>query len=102
MLRTGAPPRNRDHKSILLVRHGETAANASRIVQLPDIPLSEHGMRQAARLGMRLASCGVEAIVSGHYARARMTAEQIRAATGAPMELLPELRERTFGVLRGR
>src|SRR4029077_17040720 len=45
---------------------------------------------------------GVGAIVTSDYPRARMTAEQICAATGAPLELLPELRERNFGLLRGR
>jgi probable phosphoglycerate mutase len=91
------PPR-----SILLIRHGETVANASRVVQLPDAPLSEHGVRQAARLAIRLASYGVEAVVSSDFARARITAEQICAATAAPVNFLPELRERNFGILRGR
>ena len=88
--------------AILLIRHGETVANATRVVQLPDVPLSEHGMRQAARLAIRLASCGVESIVSSDFARARMTAEQVSAATAAPMKILPELRERNLGILRGR
>ncbi|HXZ84235.1 MAG TPA: histidine phosphatase family protein [Myxococcota bacterium] len=88
--------------SILLVRHGETASNAARILQTPDIPLSERGLAQAERLGARLAQLGAEAIVSSDYARARMTAERVQAATGAPLELWPELRERNFGELRGR
>ncbi len=88
-------------RSIFLVRHGQTAANAAHIVQLPEVPLSEHGMLQAERLATRLASCSVEAIVSSDYARARMTAERVRAATGARMELWPDLRERNFGELRG-
>ena len=29
---------------IFLIRHGETAANAARIVQTPDTPLSERGI----------------------------------------------------------
>jgi broad specificity phosphatase PhoE len=89
-------------RSILLVRHGETAANASHIVQTPDVPLSERGIVQAEGLATRLALHGVEAIVSSDYARAQMTAERIRAATGATIELWPDLRERNFGVLRGR
>lgn len=88
--------------SILLVRHGETASNAARILQTPDIPLSERGLAQADRLAERLARLGVAAILSSDYARARMTAERVRAATGAPVELWPELRERNFGALRGR
>ena len=88
--------------SILLVRHGETASNAARVLQTPDIPLSAHGIAQADRLALRLAKLGVAAIVSSDYARARMTAERIAAATGAPIEIWPELRERNFGTLRGR
>jgi broad specificity phosphatase PhoE len=88
--------------SILLVRHGETASNAARILQTPDIPLSERGLAQAERVAARLAGLGAEAIVSSDYARARMTAERVQAAIGAPLELWPALRERNFGDLRGR
>jgi broad specificity phosphatase PhoE len=88
--------------SILLVRHGETPENAARVVQLPDAPLSERGCAQAERLAARLARLGVAAIVASDYARARGTAERVRAATSAPLELWPELRERHFGELRGR
>lgn len=88
--------------SILLVRHGETDNNAARVVQLPDAPLSARGLAQAARLAERLARLGVEAIVASDYARALATAERVRAATGAPLEIWPELRERNLGDLRGR
>jgi len=88
--------------SILLVRHGETASNAARILQTPDIPLSERGLAQAERVAARLAALGAAEIVSSDYERARMTAERVQRATGAPLELWPELRERNFGDLRGR
>lgn len=87
---------------IVLVRHGETAGNAARVLQTPDTPLSEAGLDQAERLARRLAALGVERILSSDYARARMTAERVRAATGAGLELDPGLRERSFGDLRGR
>jgi len=88
--------------SILLVRHGETASNAARVLQVPETPLSERGIAQAERLAARLAGLGAAAIVSSDYARAQMTAERVQAASGAPLELWPELRERNFGDLRGR
>jgi len=88
--------------SILLIRHGETSANAARVVQRPDAPLSERGLAQAQRLAERLVQVGVAAIVSSDHARARVTAERVQAATGAPLELWPELCERNFGELRGR
>ena len=87
--------------AILLIRHGETALNASRIVQFPDTPLSERGLDQAARLAKRLASFPVGAILASDYARARMTAEAIRDETGLPIVVRTGLRERNFGAYRG-
>ena len=86
---------------IHLVRHGETPLNAARILQHPDTPLSERGIAQAARVAQRLADAGIAAILTSDYARALATAEAIRAATGAPMEVEPLLRERNFGIHRG-
>ena len=88
--------------AILLIRHGETALNAVRIVQFPDTPLSEHGIDQAARLARHLASFPVRAILSSDYARARMTAEAIHDVTGLAIEVRSGLRERNFGDFRGR
>lgn len=88
--------------SIFLIRHGETALNAARVVQTPDTPLSARGIAQAAALGRRLAEVGVAAILSSDLPRALMTAEALRAATGAPIALDPGLQERNFGDVRGR
>ena len=86
---------------VYLVRHGETPLNAARVLQHPDTPLSERGAVQAQRVAQRLAGCGVAAVLTSDYARARATAEAIGAATGAPIETQPLLRERNFGVHRG-
>lgn len=88
--------------SIVLVRHGETAGNARRVIQHPDTPLSPRGLAQAARLAERLAAHRIGSIVSSDYARAAMTAEAVRERSGAPLVLDPSLRERHFGELRGR
>jgi len=87
--------------SIFIVRHGETAWNAARIVQLPDIPLSERGIAQADRVALRLAAAGVARILTSDFLRAAMTAERIAARTAAVCEFEPLLRERDFGELRG-
>ncbi len=87
--------------AIFLIRHGETASNAARIVQTPETPLSAHGIAQAERLARRLAELGVAAILSSDLARAVMTAERVRAATGAAIELRADLQERNFGDVRG-
>lgn len=84
-----------------LVRHGETRLNAVRVLQHPDTPLSERGITQAARVAKRLADAGIATIVTSDYARALATAEAIHAATGAPIEVEPLLRERNFGTHRG-
>ena len=86
---------------VYLVRHGETPLNAARILQYPDTPLSERGAAQARRVAQRLGEYGLARILTSDYARARATAEAIRAATGAPMETEPLLCERNFGTHRG-
>jgi broad specificity phosphatase PhoE len=87
---------------IFLIRHGETALNAARVVQTPDTPLSAHGLAQAEALGRRLAEAGVSTILSSDLPRALMTAERLRAASGASITLDPGLQERNFGDVRGQ
>ena len=87
--------------AIYLIRHGETVGNAARVVQHPDAPLSPRGVAQAERVAARLAAEGIARIVASDYARARVTAERVRAATGAPLTIEPLLRERNFGDVRG-
>lgn len=92
---------SRGKMSILLVRHGETALNAARIVQHPETPLNERGIGQAQRLAARLAEFPVAEIVSSDYKRAHMTAEAIAGVTGLPILIQESLRERNFGDARG-
>src|SRR3954447_18409021 len=88
--------------TIVLVRHGETDGNATRVLQLPDTPLNERGMRQAERLADRLQSLGITQIVCSDLLRARMTAAPIAARLGLHVEITPLLQERNFGDLRGK
>jgi broad specificity phosphatase PhoE len=87
--------------TILLVRHGETAGNASRIVQRADVPLNERGIRQAEQLARRLFNHGFVHIVCSDLLRARMTAAPLAARSGIAIEESPLLQERNFGDLRG-
>ncbi len=87
--------------SIYLIRHGETASNRSRVVQVPETPLSERGIAQARLLGARVAALGITLIVASDLARARMTADAVEAATGAPLAVDSDLQERNFGDHRG-
>lgn len=88
--------------NILLIRHAETALNASRIIQFPDTPLSIRGRWQAERLAARLGRTGVAHVVSSDYRRAHETARAVCDATDAELTLDPQLRERHLGELRGR
>jgi probable phosphoglycerate mutase len=87
--------------TILIVRHGETDGNAARILQRPDIPLNERGMRQAEQLALRLFAHGFVHIVCSDLLRARMTAAPLAARSGIAIEESPLLQERNFGDLRG-
>lgn len=88
-------------RRILLIRHGETAGNAARVVQKPDIPLSPRGEAQADALARRLAGDGITQIFSSDLERAAATARRLRATTGAPIAFDPLLQERNFGDVRG-
>jgi len=87
--------------AILLIRHGETLGNRNRIIQIAETPLSDRGLEQAGRLGRRLSSEPIKEIWTSHLARARMTAEAVEQATGAPLVEVPTLEERNLGALRG-
>ncbi|HEU4732805.1 MAG TPA: histidine phosphatase family protein [Kofleriaceae bacterium] len=86
--------------AILLIRHGETAGNAARVVQRPDVPLNARGIRQSVRLAERLRAHGFAHVLCSDLVRARMTAEPLRAH-GAAIEETALLQERNFGDLRG-
>ena len=86
---------------ILIIRHGETDLNAARVIQHPDTPLSTRGLEQAERLGRHLASRNIDLVLASDYSRAHATAKQVSEHTGAPLEINTELRERSFGDLRG-
>jgi probable phosphoglycerate mutase len=88
--------------TILIVRHGETDGNAQRVLQRPDVPLNERGMRQANLLARRLSADKFVHILCSDMPRARMTAAPLAALSGFAIEESPLLQERNFGDLRGR
>ena len=60
---------------LLLVRHGESAGNLTRILQGRDDPLTERGRRQARELAAYLGARGdVRAIYTSPLGRAAETA----------------------------
>lgn len=87
-----------------LVRHGETPGNAERRYQKPEVPLSDLGRAQATAVAETLAASATSAtlILASDYARTRETADIIAARLALPIVEEPLLRERNFGVARGR
>jgi broad specificity phosphatase PhoE len=88
--------------TIVLVRHGQTAGNFSRTVQVPETPLNEAGLRQAELLAPRLALLGPARLLCSDLPRARMTAQPLARLSGLEVELEPLLQERNFGDWRGK
>jgi probable phosphoglycerate mutase len=87
---------------ICLVRHGETEWNAERRIQGQiDIGLNETGLRQAQAAGRWLKSAGIIALYSSDLKRAKTTAEALGEALGLTPVLVPEMRERRYGVFEG-
>jgi len=87
--------------TIVIVRHGETDGNAARVLQRPDVPLNDRGMRQAELVAQRLAARGFVHLLCSDLVRARMTAAPLAARSGIAVEESPLLQERNFGDLRG-
>jgi probable phosphoglycerate mutase len=88
--------------SIVLLRHGETALNAARVLQPADTPLSPRGLAQARAAAQVLAQRRIAAIVSSDLPRAWQTATALHEASGVAVVAQPLLQERNFGALRGR
>ena len=90
---------------LLLLRHGQTDANATGVLQgHQPTPLNALGRRQAARLAERVARHrpGVTGVVSSDLLRAAQTAEAVAAACALSPVFDPAWRERGFGELEGK
>lgn len=84
---------------IILARHGETPWNAAgRYQGQIDIPLSETGEAQAAKLGERLRDVPITRAVSSQLARARATAE---AALGESRKAILQIDQRLQEIAHG-
>jgi broad specificity phosphatase PhoE len=89
---------------VLLIRHGETAWNATgRWQGQAPVPLNESGMSQARRLGAYLAANGtrIDAIYSSDLLRAKQTAQAIAEPLNLPIFQEPRLREVDLGDWQG-
>ncbi len=84
---------------LILVRHGESTANAEgRLLGRIDAPLTDRGREQARLVGASLA--GATRVISSPLARARDTAEALGA--GVPVEIDDRWVEVDYGEYDGR
>jgi broad specificity phosphatase PhoE len=92
------------HQEFLLIRHGQSTANASGVWQgQMEFPLSDEGRRQAHLAGKALSGVRLDAVYSSPLERALETAEIIARETGfgGPIVTLDGLMERRGGSLEG-
>ena len=88
------------YTTIYMVRHGETSANATRMIQgQTDVPLNENGLLQADLVAARLKNRPFAAIYSSDLSRALVTARKI--ADGRTVSPDSDLREWHLGHWQG-
>lgn len=89
---------------ILLVRHGQSTFNVEGRLpsQLPNVPLTDEGRRQAHQAAVALAGLRLSAIVSSPLERARETAEIIARGWGIAVREEARLMDTEMGRWAGR
>ena len=89
-------------RSLLLLRHGQTAWNLEGRVQGQiDVPLDGTGLLQAEKVAPVLAGMRPGLVVSSDLSRARVTAEKVAEAAGLDVRLDPRVREFDLGERAG-
>ena len=95
-------PAQGEATATLLLRHGQTPMSVQkRYAGRSDIPLTQIGVQQAAAAAKRLASAGLDVIVTSPLQRAVRTAEEVAGVTGAPLVTDEGFRETDFGAWEG-
>ncbi|CAN5221647.1 histidine phosphatase family protein [soil metagenome] len=92
-------------REIILIRHGQSTANASGVWQGQlDYPLSEEGRRQARHAGLALSNEQLDAFYSSPLSRAFETASIVSREANFAGDITPVegLTERHGGVLQGQ
>lgn len=85
------------------LRHGETETNARQLVAGSlDTELTALGRGQALEAAEALANEPITAVYSSPLRRARDTAAPVAERLKLPVIIVPELAERTWGVLEGQ
>ncbi len=85
------------------LRHGETEANANRMIAGSlDVDLTPLGRDQAKKAALLLAREPITAIYSSPLRRARDTAAPVAGALGLALTIIPDVAERNWGELEGK
>ncbi|MRG59719.1 histidine phosphatase family protein [Agromyces sp. CFH 90414] len=88
--------------TFFLARHGETVWHAEhRYAGNSDVPLTRHGLGQAAALGAWAVDAGLDAIVASPLSRAQRSAAPAAETTGLPLRSDDRLVEIDFGAGEG-
>jgi broad specificity phosphatase PhoE len=91
------------HRPFYFLRHGETETNVQRLVAGSlDTDLTPLGRQQALEAAAVLAGEPITAVYSSPLRRARDTAVPVAEQLKLPVIIIPELAERTWGVLEGQ
>ncbi len=90
--------------TVLLVRHGRTAANASGVLAgwTPGVALDERGREQAAALGARLSAVPLATVVTSPLERCRETASALVGKRGIEPVADNRLGECRYGEWTGK
>ena len=87
---------------LILVRHGQTDANAAGLLLgRTDPPLNAAGRAQAAEIAARVAGFGPERVITSPLLRTVETAEIVGAACGLPVTVEDRLVEVDYGEYDG-
>lgn len=88
--------------TLYLIRHGETeGSDTKRYKGSIDVPLSERGIAQMRNVSVFIKSSKLSAVYCSPLLRALKSAEIIAEPHGLNPLIMPDLRERSFGVWEG-
>jgi broad specificity phosphatase PhoE len=95
--------RSSNQGALVLVRHGESTWNESRLVQgqKGEAPLTAKGIEQVRTAVGSLRGSSFDAILSSDLDRAVQTSRILAEALGLEITVTASLRERSFGVFEG-
>jgi probable phosphoglycerate mutase len=87
---------------ICIIRHGETEWNVEKRIQgHTDVPLNEVGRAQALAMAFNAAHQCFHAVYSSDLLRTVETAQVLAQREDLEVKLLPQLRERHYGLFQG-